>query len=913
MKETFSNLIMMLCLHSASQFSIPHCSMFHKETDHVTHIWNKTDVSPMDYQRGYCSMRCIGETRVNLRRMSCWYVECATCYCQRPACEIYNICCPDISVPYIRETSAKSLFYQRKPSLRNSSYAVEKPERLMPKLGCERYTLNTDTFLSIISCLPDYRENQTVIRMCEGNFSREEETIQTFVRVVDMETHVVYKNMFCAQCHGVRNFSALPTVVKMSSYDAFFKARNKGDIVRLVSKSKIELFISFPDNITTFDCIFDKQVIDDCSSSNHSMEQDVVDACEELPHTNLYVYDVYEAKLYKNIFCAICNMNSYPEKAESCICHVRPLTPEPLPYSLLLDLRQQTQERHIQSLHREQTTPHCAGKEWLSPDRHCLPLNCAVGKEFDEGQCHEAIDGTEGLSYRSRVWLKPPATDRLSNESRNHKNDLMATKKLISNISKLLQGRLSHDFIIDLQGFRNRCSEVTALEDDWYLITIYLISPRNLSRNKFETEILSRFFDHNFKVETSENISSILQWQQSLTLENQIIGTHSCDLECVKEQYVSEKVMFASTDNEFLFITRVLMCPHVRLDKWQYHVTINDSILPPIIEIEIDLNVTTINITDKRDLTMIEIDGDEMLNVCQDFLDSKLKEFSIKEQEDLSENWNTSSRSEYIVSLACFAASSLCLLLTLMTYSMFQVLRTEAGVNNMFLSASLLFAQVLLLLSSHWYSSSSMCTVLGIATHFLWLWMFSWSAICSYHMLRVFTASTRSSIRQKNMARHLKRLAISLVCPTIMVAFTLLYSYMTSHGETLGYGRYSCYLNTTLLIGVTVVGPLCAITISNILFFIITAHTIYKVRNLQSSYRHDDQQSHWNVYVRLSSITGAFWTVAVLDAVLEYRFLKFSSILLNGLQGVAIFISFICNKRVWYLYTQRRQVQRTSN
>uniref|UniRef100_A0A2C9LBQ5 Uncharacterized protein n=1 Tax=Biomphalaria glabrata TaxID=6526 RepID=A0A2C9LBQ5_BIOGL len=98
------------------------------------------------------------------------------------------------------------------------------------------------------------------------------------------------------------------------------------------------------------------------------------------------------------------------------------------------------------------------------------------------------------------------------------------------------------------------------------------------------------------------------------------------------------------------------------------------------------------------------------------------------------------------------------------------------------------------------YSSSSMCTVLGIATHFLWLWMFSWSAICSYHMLRVFTASTRSSIRQKNMARHLKRLAISLVCPTIMVAFTLLYSYMTSHGETLGYGRYSCYLNTTLLI-----------------------------------------------------------------------------------------------------------------
>ncbi|CAL1527398.1 unnamed protein product, partial [Lymnaea stagnalis] len=89
---------------------------------------------------------------------------------------------------------------------------------------------------------------------------------------------------------------------------------------------------------------------------------------------------------------------------------------------------------------------------------------------------------------------------------------------------------------------------------------------------------------------------------------------------------------------------------------------------------------------------------------------------------------------EYIISLSCMSASMICLLATLVTYLRLRVLRTEAGINNMFLSFSLLLAQGSLLASAHVQGPSSLCILLGSTTHYLWLWMFSWTFVCSLPM-----------------------------------------------------------------------------------------------------------------------------------------------------------------------------------
>ncbi|KAI8780046.1 CD97 antigen [Biomphalaria glabrata] len=196
--------------------------------------------------------------------------------------------------------------------------------------------------------------------------------------------------------------------------------------------------------------------------------------------------------------------------------------------------------------------------------------------------------------------------------------------------------------------------------------------------------------------------------------------------------------------------------------------------------------------------------------------------------------------------------------------------------------------------------SSALCKALGMTTHFLWLWMFSWSFICSYHMYKVFTAKTRPS--PLSFPGLWKNMIMSLAVPSTVIPSTAVFSYFKSNGKEIGYGYFECFLNSAYLVGLTVVGPLSVVTLCNIVFFAITVYNIYVVRSMRSSLNQDRQQNDWSVYARLSSVTGAFWAVAVVSEALDNNVLRFIYIILNGLQGVAIFLSFVCNTRVLRLY-----------
>ncbi|KAK0048650.1 adhesion G protein-coupled receptor L2 [Biomphalaria pfeifferi] len=209
-------------------------------------------------------------------------------------------------------------------------------------------------------------------------------------------------------------------------------------------------------------------------------------------------------------------------------------------------------------------------------------------------------------------------------------------------------------------------------------------------------------------------------------------------------------------------LNQLLICRHVRLDQSYFHLIIDDQALPSNVTVVIYLGVTKIQITDNKDLIMLDIDAYGNLLVCVDLIDRKLKERDpdseklidrklkelkelkerdpdseklidrkLKELKELKERDPDSEKLidrklkelkerepdseeprdnlceetrcliENILTWICFIISIVCLLLTLLTYCMFPVLRTKAGVNNMFLSFSLLLAQVSLMFSAY--------------------------------------------------------------------------------------------------------------------------------------------------------------------------------------------------------------------
>ncbi|KAK7004111.1 adhesion G protein-coupled receptor E2 [Biomphalaria glabrata] len=66
------------------------------------------------------------------------------------------------------------------------------------------------------------------------------------------------------------------------------------------------------------------------------------------------------------------------------------------------------------------------------------------------------------------------------------------------------------------------------------------------------------------------------------------------------------------------------------------------------------------------------------------------------------------------------------------------------------------------------------------------------------------------------------------------------------------------------------------------------------------------------LYVKLSSVTGVFWIVTIVAEAVDSDVLRLISTVLNGLQGVLIFVSYMCNKRIYGLYFKRGELRQSS-
>ncbi|KAH9491354.1 hypothetical protein Btru_031309 [Bulinus truncatus] len=870
-----------------------------------TYQWDKAELSPLEYQHGYCPRRCRGDTVVDLSTRVCWDLECVPCYCQRPLCEIYNHCCPDISVPFLRDNPGVSNTVHKG----NISFQVNGPSQLKlntrPDLGCQ-FTNNSarDAYLFIRSCYPGRVQNETVAELCETD--QGEMTSDLTVRVIDQTSHVTYKNEFCAMCNFVKNTEFIyyhNLYLKVDKYRHLKKYMRRG----------METYFYFPENITRFDCDFTESVkrVDSCEAGNNSTEldPDVVSACDSLAGNNLQVYDTTSTVLYKNIFCAICNKFSFPMMNQTCKCK-RGIGKYTSPFQMLFNLRGSTDQATTLSNPQLPVKSRCSVSDWESPNGQCLHVTCVQGSTFEEEQCIQDSNDLTGIGYRLLVWLESKDSYNLTDASLAVGYAEQIIDSLIDETVSRLEG-LSERLTINIQSIIDNNSQI--LYKYPYIRMECIIVPNiYISKKMFETDTIGEWINNiQLNVNNVFLTFRLMFYNPRIRSDNLFYNENTDRLIVLNKTYeIVDSNFTPRLITEYKHLTKLLECPFVQFNQSNYSFHVDETEPQSRITITLDLDVVRIQFNESFDLNQLDIDANGGLRVCKGLLEEKLPAFVVRHGQgsSLVED-SVTGHAEYVLTMTCLTLSILCILLTLFTYFMFPVLRTDAGVNNMFLSLSLLSAQVSLLASSHFFRSSVECVILGITTHFMWLWMFAWSLICSHHMYRVFTAATPRSTPQNATQRFWTKVVFSVSCPAAIVVTNILFSYFSSHGTQLGYGLVNCYLNSSLHIGISLVGPLSVTIVVNVVFFLITVHKIYKVRQLQSSFTSFDQQANWTVYLRLSTVTGAFWVVAIIASALDSTVLRFISTVLNGLQGVAIFVSYICNRRVLNLYSQLRRTK----
>ncbi|XP_035828062.1 uncharacterized protein LOC101850279 [Aplysia californica] len=421
---------------------------------------------------------------------------------------------------------------------------------------------------------------------------------------------------------------------------------------------------------------------------------------------------------------------------------------------------------------------------------------------------------------------------------------------------------------------------------------LYIAVNRNESVSHVESLLLRKFTGYRQLRLQSQNISSILvlakHRNESLRSDvesyfplNKLSGKCCAVSTNIFTNYTKEFRRFSCSDpNETVtFFDSVTSCPHVTFDISEFNTTKRHSLIH-----------TRSRLRLKRHRYLYQ--GKNEISVC------------IKDLNEAYQKRRTKRREiplqllvEHVLTLSAFPLSMACLLLTFVTYCVFPVLRSVPGKNNMVLIALLFLAQALLLTTPLPRKRSTLCSVLGMALHTSWLAAFTWMSVCSFHMFHVFVVRRASPRPQLSRNWFLFRyVIISSVAVTSCVGLVIITELYASNGRSFGYGERVCYLNSFFLVGVAFLLPLSLILVINLTLFAMTVFTISRIEDVKREAGQERRNIH--VYARLSSLTGLCWLLALLAEIPGLQVLRCVSVLVNGSQGVVIFLSYACNRRV---------------
>ena len=250
-----------------------------------------------------------------------------------------------------------------------------------------------------------------------------------------------------------------------------------------------------------------------------------------------------------------------------------------------------------------------------------------------------------------------------------------------------------------------------------------------------------------------------------------------------------------------------------------------------------------------------------------------------------------------ILTLICFSISILFLFILLVTYWMFNELRTLPGVNLMSLAVSMLLSQVIWLVGTAQFINTKTCEVLGIIEHYLFLVTFMAMSVISYHSCIVFS---RPFGRSSNniWAQFVKYSSIAWISPVIFIAVCVTLDQTEATFDIYG---TTCWLSTGKAVLYLFILPAAVIMLFNIVTFIKTALAL--CNRSDSQILHKNRKQNLIACTKLATLVGFPWLFAFFGVIFpdeeafEYLFVVFAC-----LQGFYMGVAFVCNKKTIQLY-----------
>ncbi|OWF42402.1 uncharacterized protein LOC110461134 [Mizuhopecten yessoensis] len=324
-----------------------------------------------------------------------------------------------------------------------------------------------------------------------------------------------------------------------------------------------------------------------------------------------------------------------------------------------------------------------------------------------------------------------------------------------------------------------------------------------------------------------------------------------------------------------------LPCPYVRLNQSEYQIINTDQVFI----------LSSGFIYSKNDSYI----GDGFALVC---VQEPLNKTRFLEPDKVTLVF---SSVESVLSVVCECLSITALCLGLMIYVCFPKLQNIPGKNLICLMASLLTAQVLFILAPLAIGVTPLCTIVAIVMHYAYLAAFFWMNVMAVDIFLTFSRGLAQSRSDKGTDfQHFFSYSLySWLTPAVIVSIAVVFDFTTLELDSKPkYGAVVCWISNSYALLYFFLVPLFALVFTNMILFIFTARAIYVSDKSTSRILQKKQTCKLLIYMKLSSVMGFTWGFACVATFANLPPFWYLFVIFNALQGVLIFLSFVCSKKV---------------
>ena len=803
------------------------------------------------------------------------------CYCDNACYETFQDCCPDF---------VKTCGEQKKTTTKNSRPAC----KCLAVLYNPSCTMSGPTGIWMIAnCSRDWALDETRTR-CENAPEKLSYPYEDYLPVVDFKNGFTYRNKHCAKCNGQTSYKTWEIGVFGGPKPP--KEYSLDDKIRFVLANGGKVVHIEPAQDMPFRFCASAKYKDSCSNKSHpAYKQCVNGPVETVGDWASHGY------YFKNQACALCNGKTVSQYRSSFrLCDRIGF---PLRFSMVFNEEQQ------------------AGQDLIfSP---VVKKTCPEGQVYDDilKYCREGVitNVHDTLSDLFFIILsfEPGAIE-------------IPSKVPLQNITKHLKLSLAKKFALKLNqltGFQfyGQYLNMSFVATFHLTLTPYqefiFDNQNSISNMSISTESQQFLgllkFTTNFTMESGGYHFPIIKLisKQLACFEGRTLQSHEYQVDNISGNVIQKNTRKVFSQNEYTILGKtgenITICRRLVFSGCHDNafVTLNEH------EYFVYKNLTIFHYRTNKtfifgEYQIIEGGGPNRTNFDLFQNASFPRNSKIALCLPLRQTFNTTEKIKVvtktgtgplrILTLICFSISILFLSILLVTYWMFNELRTLPGLNLMSLAVSMLLSQLIWLLGTAQFKNTKACKVLGIIEHYLFLVAFMAMSAISYHSCIVFSRpfNTISNNARPVLPKFTKYSSIVWISPAIFIAVcvTLDQTEATFHI----YG-ITCWLSTGKAVVFLFILPAAVIILFNIATFIKTALAL--CYNKDTEILRKNRKQNLVVCMKLATLVGLPWLFAFLGVIFpdtvafEYLFVVFAC-----LQGFYMGVAFVCNKKTLQLY-----------